>query len=75
MSITGPLDPLKTIGGQNEIFITKVDECQTIMMIPRDRFGNVIQLINSSITVEIKRVKSVNFLLYATFHKQRALNL
>ena len=60
----GPLDPLKTIGGQNEIFITKVDECQTIMMIPRDRFGNVIQLINNSITVEIKRKTSKEMCIF-----------
>eukprot|EP00731_Ephydatia_muelleri_P007265 Em0003g1513a len=53
----GPLDPLKTTTGvQNEIFIVKKDEHQTVKIIPRDRFGNIIQLTNNSILMEIRRI-------------------
>lgn len=51
----GPLDPLKSsFGGHNEVFIIKKDECQTIRMVPKDRFGNFLHLDNGSIVIEIK---------------------
>lgn len=54
----GPPDPAKTtFEGQNEMFIVQKNELHTIIITPRDRFGNLVPLNMTGISVTVKEVR------------------